>query len=122
MRKLLRVLGIVVGCVVVAVVVGRLGFGLYLDSGHAKRLASEQLSALFGGNVRVTDLEAGMGSTAVQLEVMAPSADGTAAPEPIVTGTVKANVSAGNESSLARRAVTLASLPLRYGARRFAPA
>lgn len=93
MRKVLRVLGIVAGCVAAAVVVGRLGFGLYLDSGHAKRLASEQLSALFGGNVRVTDLEAGMGSTAVQLEVMAPAVDGNVTPEPIVTGTVKADVS-----------------------------
>src|SRR5918994_5032481 len=89
----MRVLGILAGCILVLVVVGRLGFGLYLDSGHAKRLASEQLSSLFGGNVRVTDLDAGMGSTAVQVVVMAPSTDGTAAPQPIVTGTVTANVS-----------------------------
>lgn len=93
MRKLLRVLGILAGCVLVLVAVGRLGFGLYLDSGHAKRRASEQLSSLFGGNVRVTDLDAGMGSTAVQVEVMAPSVDGTAPPQPIVTGTVQADVS-----------------------------
>ncbi|HET6573099.1 MAG TPA: hypothetical protein VFG68_05825, partial [Fimbriiglobus sp.] len=93
MRKVLRVLGIVAGCAAVAVVVARLGFGLYLDSGHAKRLASEQLSALFGGTVRVTDLEAGVGSTAVQVEVMGPPVDGQTAPQPIVTGTVRANVS-----------------------------
>jgi uncharacterized protein involved in outer membrane biogenesis len=92
-RKLLRVLGIISGCLVVLVLLGRLGFGLYLDTGHAKRLASEQLSALFGGNVHVTDLEAGMGSTAVQLEVLAPTTDSSAAPQPIVTGTVKADVS-----------------------------
>ncbi|HVK19154.1 MAG TPA: hypothetical protein VM533_19635, partial [Fimbriiglobus sp.] len=93
MRKLLRVLGMIVGCLLVLAILSRLGLGLYLDSGHARRMASEQLSSLLGGNVRVTELDAGMGSTAVQVEVMAPSTDGTTAPQPIVTGTVKADVS-----------------------------
>jgi hypothetical protein len=93
-RKTLRILGIIVGCLVLLGLLGYVGLGLYLSSAHARRMASEQLSSLLGGNVRVTELDAGMGSTEVQVEVLGqPAADGTAPPQPIVTGTVRADVS-----------------------------
>ncbi len=92
-RKTLRILGIVVGCLVLIVLLGYLGLDVYLSSGHAKRLASEQLSSLLGGNVRVTELEAGVGSTEVRVEVLGqPATDGGAPAQPIVTGTVRADV------------------------------
>jgi translocation and assembly module TamB len=92
-RKSLRILGIVGGCFALIILLGYLGLDMYLASGHAKRLASEQLSSLLGGNIRVTELEAGVGSTEVHVEVLSqPAADGRAPAQPIVTGTVRANV------------------------------
>jgi translocation and assembly module TamB len=93
-RKVLRIAGIVVGSFLLLILVFRLGLGLYLDSDHARRLASEQLSTLLGGNVRVTELDAGIGSTEIRVEVLSqPGPDGMAPVEPIVTGKLRADVS-----------------------------
>ncbi len=94
MRKFLRIGGIVVGGLILLLVLAYVGMEVYLSSGSAKRLASAQLSSLLGGNVRVTELDAGLGSTEVQVEVLPQAGpDGSVPVQPIVTGTVKANVS-----------------------------
>lgn len=90
MPKAVRVAGW--GLVAAAVLTGAAVVGLraYLASAGARQLAADKLTAMLGMPVAVTGLSAGLtGSTTVTLEV-----SGGPEAEPVLTGTVVANVSA----------------------------
>src|SRR5207248_5358247 len=75
-------------------------------------------SKVFGSEVHVTQLESGMGSTTVGIEIPAAAGpDGTAPKEPLVAGTVNVDVSAlGLAAGSDPKAVTIdnAKLTLRF--------
>ena len=88
MQKSRRIALIVLGVVAGLVVAGYLGLRVYLGSDSAKQLAGAKLTEKFGGDVKVTELESGLSSTSVHIEVAGESAD-----KPLVTGVVEVDVS-----------------------------
>ena len=88
MQKSRRIVLIVAGVLVGIALAGYLGLRIYLGSNSAKQLAAAKLTEKFGSDVTVTELESGVSSTSVHLEVA-----GESAQKPLLAGVVHVDVS-----------------------------
>jgi hypothetical protein len=99
MRRVRRIAIIALTAVLALIVLAYFGQFAYLRTGSAKQLAASKIAEKLGGNVRVTELSGGLGSTDLHIEI-----DGSPGEKPLVTGKVRVDVSplglaVGNEPS-----------------------
>ncbi len=88
MQKTRRIALIAAGILVGVAIAGYVGMRVYLGSNSAKQLAAAKLSEKFGSDVKVTELESGLSSTSVHVEVAGQSAE-----KPLLAGVVHVDVS-----------------------------
>ena len=100
MSRTRRIVIIVSTAVLAVILLGYFGQFAYLRTGSAKQLAASKIGEMLGGNVHVTELSGGIGSTDVHLEI-----DGRPGEKPLVSGKIRVDVSplalaAGREPSV----------------------
>ncbi len=88
MRKVRRAAILILGIVLALFVLMYFGQFAYMRTSSARNLAAAKIGEKLGGNVKITELSAGIGSTDLQMEI--PGAPGEPA---LVTGKVSVDVS-----------------------------
>ena len=99
MNRGIRIVLWILAVCAVLVVLAYVGLNWYLSTESARNMATEELSKALGGRVTVQSIDAGLGSTTVDIVIPAEASTEPGAPasgadiDPVLVGTVRANVS-----------------------------